>query len=63
MRVTDEQMIIILVDQVCKIYWNVRFPFNWKKVFFYFTLLLHIHMRAFPSLTLLKIVQACNIDW
>ena len=23
-----EDHIIILVDQVCKIYWNVRFPFS-----------------------------------
>ena len=49
--------LIILVNQGCKIYWNVRFPFNQRNMVAY-----SIHMGAFPSLIRIKL-QTCNIDW
>ena len=37
--------VIILVDQVYKIYWNGRFPFNKKNFFFYFVIPTYAYAR------------------
>ena len=57
-RREGEKEHIILVDQVYKIYWNGHFHLT-REIFF-FTLLPHMHMRAFPSLPLVKVVQTCE---